>query len=223
MKSTKPIVFFASILTTMSLNAQNFSIQKLLEIRQNQKLFEAEMIKNGMTLVGVEEWTNNCYIVHGEPNNLQFVPFENKDKTDDRIPTNDISNKNNDDYYYVGEKIELILKFKYRVVTFAYNYDHNKETATSWFRHRSEYLEEQIPNYPKYNFSKTPVLEIECNVDLFKYFLDQISFNLEYSRSGKYSDAGIFYEYFEKSTNQNKTRAFIVSYNDDSWGTIRFD
>jgi predicted Rossmann-fold nucleotide-binding protein len=40
-----------------------------------------------------------------------------------------------------------------------------------------------------------------------------------------YGGMGVFYEYFSKTTTQNqeKHRAFIVVYNDDSWSTIQLD
>lgn len=216
------LCFFMSLL---SLNAQEFSLQKILEMKQDQKYFESEMIKSDMTLVSINTWTNYCYRLIGEQS-CRFV--EAKDTGSfDRIPTNDISKKNNNQYYYVEKKINTITKESYREVTFAENYDNVSKKAQSFFEHKTVLTEQQLPgaSVPYHSRLSNVSLIITAPPNLYKYYLGQITSIFKYSRTGMYSDMGVFYEYFSETTSQDqeKHRVFIVVNNDDGWSTIKFD
>jgi hypothetical protein len=94
------------ILFTLSTNAQKFSIQKILKMKQSHKFFESELIKSGMTLVEIKEWNIYYYSLIEDESYKKVI--HNNTNYFDRIPTNDISKKNNNEYYYVDKKIKTI-------------------------------------------------------------------------------------------------------------------
>jgi hypothetical protein len=216
-------VFF--FINVVDLNAQEFSLQKILEMKQDQKYFESEMIRSGMDLANIKEATSYKYKVDGAKS-YEPVFYEDKERTRDRIPTNDISKKNNNNYYYVDKKIELVEKVIWREVNFAENYNYEKNTAFSFFSLETVHKESQLPDekidYPPRLSSVS--LTITCPPDLYKFYLNQITSNFEYSDTGMYGDMGVFYDYVSKTTSQNqeKHRIRILVYNDDSWSTIEF-
>jgi hypothetical protein len=217
-------VFF--FINVVDLNAQEFSLQMILEMKQNQKYFESEMIKSGMTLVKISDRSAYHYTLY-EDKYHHTVYYEDKEKTEDRIPTNDISKKNNNNYFYVDKKLKHIEKKIYHEVKFAENYNYKNKTAYSFFTSKLVHEEFLLPNevepYASGLFYVS--LTIKCPPELYKFYLNQITSNFEYSGTGMYGDMGVFYEYFSKTTTQNqeKHRAWIVVYNDDSWSTIQFD
>jgi hypothetical protein len=215
-------VFF--FINVVDLNAQAFSLQEILKMKQNQKYFESEMIKSDMTLVGIDEWNTYYYLLIGEEEWKIVKLRDNRDFNS--IPTNDISKKNNNQYFYVEQKIKAIRKISDRVVTFAKDYNHQNKKGYSFFKHQTSLdeellLDELVPYYSK----RSNEFTITAPPNLYKYYLDQIISNFEFSRTDTTYGMGFFYEYFSKTTTQNqeKHRAYIVVQNDGSWNTIQLD
>jgi len=213
------------ILFTLSTNAQKFSIQKILKMKQSHKFFESELIKSGMTLVEINEWNIYYYSLIEDESYKKVI--HNYTNYFDRIPTNDISKKNNNQYYYVDKKIKTIKKENYREVTFAENYNHQTKKGYSFFKHNTMRTEYQLPGLSVSYDSRlsNPSLTITAPPNLYKYYLDQITSNYEYSDTGMFSDIGVFYEYFSKTTShvKKKHRVFIIVHNDNSWATLEFN
>ena len=207
---------------SFNLHSQEFSVDDIFKMAKNQRLFESKMAQTDFTLVKIEDSRYVNYQKVGDKKNVFDIPLKTDwSKTlDYPIPTNDVSKKGDENYYYIEDKITGIVLIKRRYITYAENYNLNEETGSTWFTHKTEYELEEIPstnnlyNSPPHN-SITMQFTNCTQYSLCKKISKEINNKWNYDQVMKYTDNGYLYVY-----RLNNNQANIKKYND---GAVTID
>ena len=200
----KNILFTLALLLSFSSFGQQFSINELIEMTLNTKLYERKMFSMGnqMTYKETEVWFNYTEVDNSLPTRAEYVcSGETISETYEKCPRS----KN--------PKYKL-LKRERNYVQFAENYNSEAKTASTFYKHYNhlDYKDTGI-NLKNLNQGIT-VLYIR-NDDFYtvtKYLANNKRFEYEKTFNTKYD--GLTTRYFVKQSN-SEFRTYIDHYEDE--------
>ena len=199
----KKILFTLALLVSFSSFGQQFSINELIEMSLNTKLYERKMFSKGnqMTRKETEVWFNYTKVDNSLPKEIFICSGETIGETYEKCPAS-----KNPEY--------KLLKRERNYVKFAENYNSKEKKATTFYSHYN-HLDYKDSGINLERLDKGITLLYIRNDDFYratKYLANNTRF--EYKKTFNTTYNGLTTRYFVKQSN-SEFQTYIDHYEDE--------